>query len=178
MKRGNELGIKPIKCKNREGTEDIRKIHMEINNLLYENSGKYINHQLALDIYEELCKKGLELKSLNVPERAKAKQTELLDKLRDIIKTLKPYKEIGDDWTSEEDIECVQKTINFWLAQHIKNKKQYETDYDLLFSALKENKRIWQFARFFVASGIKFQSFKDANEELLKMINTKFVARL
>jgi len=107
---GRTIGVMPIKLENREGTDKLKELIYEINDHLYANSGRYLFQNQAEHLYDVLCDCGKRVAALQVPDRANAKKSELLTKLRTICNSLKNYKTQSQN---SEDLEQMQKAINW-----------------------------------------------------------------
>ena len=165
---GKTLGITPIKCEAKEGTDKIKEIHYAVNDILYENSGKYIFQPMAERIYNQLCDYGKQLASLQVPDRANAKKSELLSKLRTVCNSLKVYK--GQNQTSE-DLKEMQAAINWLLHRFIEAKPTLTPEQALKF--LKETKEMRDYV-FPWDEDLKTGNLVKMNTQLINFITEKY----
>lgn len=172
MKNGKELGLEVIKCQNKQGSEGIRKIHEEINDVLYPNTYKYIDQELAIDMYTKLCDCGKRLSELKVPEGALAKKKELLSELRKRCMVLKDYKNIQN---TVEDTPQMQKVVNFFLHQWIEQKNKQLTS-EIILKYLKESKRIYNAFKKW-DEHLNLEMLAKANGEMLRCIEITFSIR-
>lgn len=163
IKKLVELGITPLKCENKEGTENLREIHHRINDIIYPNGGKYIDRKLKEDIYSQLVEEGKKLNDLKVTERAEPKKKELLEKLRKVCLSLKSY----DAYLDPTDTPFAQKTINYFIHQFITVKK--EITMDIAYTFYKESYRLWE--AFNSLEQVNMTSLKGVNNELLEILN-------
>lgn len=172
MKKGVDLGLVPIKCENKTGTESLKTIHHRINSILYSNTYRYIDQALAIEMYRNLCGLGKELGELEVPDAAKPKKGEILEALRKCCLALKDYRKIPN---TVEDAPDIQKNIGWWLHEYItaKNEGKFDKNPDLALEYVKESKRLYDVA-FPFAEHIKLDTLTKGNQELLGMINSKY----
>lgn len=170
MKLGIELGLKPLKTENREGTEALREVHHNINGILYQNTYRYIDPKLAGAMYDQLVALGKKLNETSVPEKARAKKEELLSKLRMICKTLgeERKKVLGLD-----DVPQMQKAINGYLHTYITAKTEDRLDDDTVLMLLEESKRLYN-TYYNWAESLKTDTLIKSNSELLSIFEKKY----
>lgn len=173
MKKGNELGIKVIKCENREGTDKLKALHYQINDILYKNTGKYIDQKLAYSLYTDLCGLGVQLDELEVPERAREKKKELLGKLRSICMTLKEYRKQP---LTMEDVPLMQKALNWFIHEYIEDKKDDNIKPEKVLELLVESRRLWD-AFCAYEQHLKTDTFIKVNGELVRWFDSKYGIR-
>lgn len=165
---GKSLGLTPIKCEAKEGTDKLKEIHYQINDVLYKNSGKYIFQQHAERLYDQLCDYGKRLASLEVPDRAAQKKSELLTKLRTVCNSLKVYKKQAQ---TSEDVKEMQSAIN-WLLHRFIEAKDNITDEQAL-ELLKETKELSN-AVYPWEEELKLTNLVKMNRQLINHITTKY----
>jgi len=164
MKQGNEIGLAPISCKNKEGCEALKALHFRVNDILYAHTYRYIFPATAARLLDSLTSLGVELKDLQVPDKARAKKDEILNALRTICRNLKEYIHIP---ITEEDNEAMQKAVNLQIHKCIKAKPSLTPEKTL--ELLLENKqlasdaaRYWQ--------NLKTVSFIKIQNELTQIL--------
>lgn len=173
MKKGSELGISPIKCEAKEGTDKLKTLHFQINDILYKNKGKYIDQKLAYSLYTDLCALGVQLDELEVPERARAKKKELLGKLRSICMTLKDYRKQPQ---TMEDVPQMQKAFGFFVHCYIEAKKNDNIKPEEVLGMLVESRRLYDaFLPF--SEHLELATFIKVNGELLRWFESKYSIR-
>lgn len=165
---GKSLGLSPIKTENKEGTDKLKEIHYQINDVLYKNSGKYIFQHHAERLYDQLCDYGKRLASLEVPDRAAQKKSELLSKLRTICNSLKVYKK---QTQTSEDVKEMQSAVN-WLLHRFIEAKDNITDEQAL-ELLKETKELSD-AVYPWEEELKLANLVKMNRQLINLITTKY----
>jgi hypothetical protein len=173
LKQGKQLGITPIKCEQKEGTDKLKDLHYRINDILYSNSGKYIDKALAQSLYGDLCGLGVELDALEVPERARAKKTELLGKLRTVCMNLKDYRKQPQ---TIEDTQLMQAAINWVVHLCIDAKEKNELTPEKVLELLKETKRVYEAFKPF-EEHLKTDTLIKLNGELVNNIDTNLGIR-
>jgi hypothetical protein len=168
LELGKSIGITPLKCEAKEGTDKLKELHYAINEQLYKYSGKYIFKAQAERLFTQLCDYGKKLASLEVPDRASAKKSELLGKLRTVCNSLKTYK--GQNQTSE-DVPLMQKAINFLLHRYIEAKDTLTPEQALEF--LKETKELRDYV-YPWDEGLKTGNLVKMNTQLITFITEKY----
>lgn len=163
MKKGTEIGIRPIKCENKEGSDKLRDVHMRINAILYINAGKYIDPKLANTMYKDLCAIGVELDELEVPERAREKKKELLGKLRTVCMALKDYRKQP---MTADDVPLMQKALGFFIHNYIEAKQKDDITPQQVLDLLVESRRLWD-AYLPFAESLRTDTFIKVNTELV-----------
>lgn len=168
MKKGNELGLTIIKCQNKTGTDNLKDLHRRINAILYVNMYRYIDQQLACDIYTELCGIGKDLSDLKVPESARAKKEELLGELRKRCTVLKDYKKIPN---TVDDVPQMQAVINYTVHICVEAKNNNNITPEEVLGLIKETKRVYNaFSPF--EEHLKIETLVKFNGELIRYIET------
>lgn len=119
MKTLKEIGLPPIKLKNKYGDKNIDNILKEINELLYFFNYKYVNQTAKEYLLKMLIQFGIELKNIDQPlaKKSSSKKDELIEILRKYYTTLRIY-------YPDEDIELEQKMSKMMVAQYIRHKKE------------------------------------------------------
>lgn len=173
LKQGKQLGLTPIKAENKEGTDKLKDLHYRINDILYVNAGRYIDQALAQSLYKDLCGLGVELDALEVPERARAKKTEILGKLRTICTNLKSYRK---DTQTLEDVPLMQKAINWTVHVCIDAKEKGDLGPERALELLKETKRVYEAFKPF-EEHLKTDTLVKLNGELVNNIDTNLGIR-
>jgi len=168
LTQGKSLGVSPIKCEAKEGTDKLKDLHYRINDLLYRNCGRYLFKPQAEELFQNLCALGKELSALEVPDRARPKKDELLSKLRIICNSLATYRH--QEQTSE-DIPLMQKTVNWWLHQYIAAKASMDTNKAL--ELLAESKTLHDCV-FKWEESLKLANLVKANHELAAFITNQY----
>lgn len=165
MKRLEELNINPIKCEHKQGTEKLKALHYSANEVIFKYHKRYINAVIAAKIYKAFITIGKDIKDLEVPDSAKAKQRELLDILRGYCKIISGYK--PDDNNYEF---AASKTMQFALSQYLydKDKGKLKDPLQVLkhLNNIKEIREEW--SKYPITNK---KALCTANAELLEMIN-------
>ena len=119
MKTGKEIGLLPIKLKNKYGSKEIDNLQKEINELLYFFYFKYVNKTAKNYLLQMLIQFGIDLKNIDQPlaKKSSSKKDELIEILRKYYTTLKAY-------YPDEDIELEQKMSKMVVSQYLKAKKE------------------------------------------------------
>lgn len=181
MIKYEELGVKPIITENKQGSDNIRDIHIKINKILYFYAKKYADNLTAQEIINNLTIYANQLKQL--PNNKK--KDEIIDKLRIIVKSLIIFKN-NFKWNNiNETIVALQSTINYSLYIWVKFKKEHPnknyTNNDILTIA-EENKRIFfnmikPFLELFPnnKNNLKLNQFISLQNELLNILNNNLI---
>ena len=156
--------MNPVKTTSKEGTESLKNIHYRVNDILYAHTYRYIFPATAARLLDSLTPLGVELKDLQVPEKAAPKKDEILRALRAICRSLK---ECIHTPVTEEDYEAMQKAVNLQIHRCIKAKPTLTPEKTL--RLLLENKelasdaaRYWQH--------LKTTSLVKIQDELLQIL--------
>lgn len=165
---GRSLGLSPIKTEHKEGTDKLKEIHFQVNEVLYQNSGKHIFQHHAERLYNQLCDYGKRLASLEVPDKANPKKSELLSKLRTICNSLKVYKKQAQ---TSEDVKEMQAAVNFLLHRFIEVKDNITDEQVIDF--LKEIKELYD-AVYPLEEDLKLTNLVKMNRQLINHITTKY----
>lgn len=167
MKKGFELNLNIVKPQHKEGTDKLKELHYKVNDVMFNYNKQYIAPKTAERLFSLLCKYGVSIKDLELPQRAIEKRDEILSALRDACNSLKNYK---DNYkTTTEDKSQAQKTLNYAVSQYLTKKEEY-TDEDYL-KALRRNKTLYTE---YNTEGLKTTAFKKMQAECLEHINSKF----
>lgn len=140
MKKGNELGIEPLTIKLKgQGLPNKAINHIyAINDILYDNSKRYISPAMAKRIYDTLCAEASALKETNVPTSDTIKM-KVLEELRTLCKNLISYSR-KYQWT-ENDVAAVKSTISYQVSMYLKERE--DEGFNVL-AYLKRNKEVWE----------------------------------
>lgn len=162
------LGLTPIKCENREGTEALKKIHYAINDVLYVNAGKYLFKPQAEKMYETLVNYGKELKDLEVPEKAQPKKNEILAELRTRCNSLKVYKQNNQ---VSEDVPEMQRAVNWTIHLWIEAKDSMtpEKALELLRESKTVHDLVWPWSE-----DLKLSELVKMNHKLVSYLEGEF----
>lgn len=168
---GKTLGLTPIKTNAKEGTESLKKIHFQINDVLFAVAGKYLFRNQAANAFDKLCALGKELKELDVPEKARPKKAEILEQLRVRCNSLKQYKQQNQ---TLEDVETMQKALGFEIHKFIEQKDNLTPEKAL--ALLAETKELYD-CIFPFEEKLKVENFIRVNTQLLDYISKTFGIR-
>ena len=173
LKQGIDIGVNPIKCDSKEGTEKLKELHHQINDILYNNRYKYIDQKLANTMFTALCDLGVKVDELEVPERAMAKKKELITKLRTVCKALQSYRK---ERQTVEDVPLMQKALGWFAHTYIVAKQQDEINPKQVLDMLIESRRLWDaFCPF--EQHLNTATFVKINGELLRWFESKYSIR-
>lgn len=172
LNQGQTLGLVPIKCENKEGTDKLKEIHHDINDILYRTRYAYIFKRDANDIYTRLCAYGKDLAGLEVPDRAKAKQEELLAKLRVVCNSLNVYRKQDQTF---EDVDKMDKALGFFTHRFIEIKDNIT--FEKATELLKESKELYNNVYPFAERLSKIENFIRCNTQLLTWIQSEYGIR-
>lgn len=165
MKKINEIGVSIIKCKNKQGTDNLKELHYKINDLLYKNANTYAIKSIAIYIEKQLVEYGIELNNLQVPDSAKAKKNEILAALRDMVINLRKYLAEYNVNPNEEK-QAATAILKYRLSNYIKSKQTLTTDQ--IIALLEENKTIYDLLQ------VEYEPFRKMQDELIQILNKKF----
>ena len=180
MIKYEELNLKPISTENKQGTDKIRDIHIQINKLLYFYAKKYADPKTAQDIIEDLTIYAKQLQDL--PQNNK--RDEIINKLRDIVKSLIQFKKSFKWSNNPNTIDAIQRTINYAVRNWVDLKNNYSKEnnvYQKILELIIENSRIYtNILKPFIETypekynDIKFDNFIILQGELFGKLQNQF----
>ena len=156
----NEI-INVISCQHKETNEEIKKIHYEINSLIFNRLKHRITDSSNKYLQAKLIEKGIELNILKVTEKLVPKQREILEHLRKILHLLKANSHLNEDYSGESEQKYL---VYFYLKE--KNGITIEKVFNYLLK-IKELEEEYQ-------PKVLVKSFQKAKEELLQFVNQYF----
>jgi hypothetical protein len=168
IKKLSEMGIAPIKCENKIGNDKLKELHYKVNQTIFFYSKKFINKAIKAKLMDIWSTVGLEIKNLDVPQSAKAKKEEILQKLRERFTLLLQYK-----------TDLIEEKLNYGAMQTMKYQVStylYKKDHNTLQTPEQIIELLNEFKT--VASDWKEinkskwpQSFIKAKDELLQRLS-------
>jgi hypothetical protein len=180
MIKYEELNIKPISTENKKGTDKIKDIHYKINELLYFYSKKYADPTTAQDIINDITLHANQLKEL--PDNPK--RDEILNKLRDMVKSLIHYKKSFKWENNPNTVDAIQRTLNYAIRNYValkeKNLNSNELYYNILYLILENHRIYYNILKPYIDTfpqrynDIKFENFIILQSELLSKLQTCF----
>lgn len=168
MKVGKEIGLLPIRLENKIGCEELRKIHFKINDLLYDHCTRLISYDCASILSDAFCEIGIELKALEVPNKAEPKKNELLAKLREKVLLLRKYKNSTDSIATKTDNSRIYKRC---LAKYMRIKDQESLE--LYIECLQENLKAYHNG-LYGADHATLRELRTLQEEIVDQIGKLF----
>lgn len=132
MLRGEEIGIKPIKCENKVGNDCLKDYLYKLNDLFFPMAKRYISSKAKTRLMTALKDVCVQLSTTEFPNACIPKKNEILNKCRVMYKNLSEYE--SDDNESQM---CA--VIKYKTSMYLKNKP--EEDEDIL-KVMRENKEI------------------------------------
>lgn len=132
MLRGEEIGIKPIKCENKVGNDCLKDYLYKLNDLFFPMAKRYISSKAKTRLMAALKDVCVQLSTTELPNACMPKKNEILNKCRVMYKNLSEYE--SDDNESQM---CA--VIKYKTSMYLKNKP--EEDEDIL-KVMRENKEI------------------------------------
>ena len=82
-----------IKCEAKACNDALRELHHKANEIIYNHSQQYAFPRNVQTVMDDLTNTFLEIKGLEVPHTTKAKKEEILQKGREMIRSLRQYKQ-------------------------------------------------------------------------------------
>lgn len=136
--KGNEILVQPVKFENHRSNDELDKIIYKVQDLLYFYATKEIVYTAKSDILLRLERYAKEVKAVECDEKVQPRKDELLTNMRKIFKSVRnyevhPYK--------KEDVETVQKLIQYLIAKSIKAKTG---DMDTIVKQMEENRKAYK----------------------------------
>lgn len=164
MKLGREIGLAPIKSEFKEGNEELKVLHYNINDILYRYSIKYIPQSLAPNLIAKLESNFYALEKM---KSNKAK--DIFNQLRFITKNLRNYYE--NYQVSDKDVEQALKTAKFQLSTYLK-KNLNTTPSGQILQLLEQNRGVYQY--YLKPLSIDYKPFSKMQSELLSELTKRY----
>lgn len=120
-----EKGINIIKCENKEGNENLKKIHYQINEIFYNALKTPANKPMALNMMKQLEVLAKELKEVECKPSHVKKKNEILEKLRNNYKVLMG---ISISNNRENDNKAINTIAKYRLSQQIRVRRGDNVD--------------------------------------------------
>lgn len=168
MKNLTELGLDIIKCENKNGTDAIKTIHYQVNNIIMKNKYRLQSEKSAKRILDFLIANGVELNNLQVPQSAEAKKQEILKKLKSYCLILKRYMISKDTFESQGG---VQKIVNYMVGSYLNQKDEKYNNVESILEYLQDMKNV---AEDYDFNGVNTTKFKQLNEEILNDLTARY----
>jgi hypothetical protein len=156
----NEI-INVISCNHKETNEEIKKIHYEINSLIFDRLKHRITDNSNKYLQAKLIQKGIELNNLKLTEKFIPKQQEILEKLRKILHLLKKNYPLNEDYSGESE----QKYLVYFYL-----KEKSGITIDKVFNYLLKIKELEEEYQ----PKVLVKSLQKTKEELLQFVNQYF----
>lgn len=172
LTKGETLGLVPIKCENKEGTEKLKEIHHGINDVLFGFRFKYIFQRDADNIFTKLCTYGKDLSGLEVPDKAKPKKNELLEKLRVICNSVNVYRKQSQ---TIDDVDKMDKALGYFVHDFIDKKDNLTLE--TATALLRESKELYDNVYPFAEHLTKIENFIRCNTQLITWIQNEYGIR-
>lgn len=132
MLRGEEIGIKPIKCENKVGNDCLKDYLYKLNDLFFPMAKRYISSKAKTRLMTALKDVCVQLSTTEFPNACIPKKNEILNKCRVMYKNLSEYE-------SDNNESQMCAVIKYKTSMYLKNKP--EEDEDIL-KVMRENKEI------------------------------------
>lgn len=154
-----------IKTQAKEGNAKIQSLHYQINDILYKYSWRYIAPATANRLYSELGQLGKQLSEIDVTDRVKAKQEEILDNLRSILVALRSYAKTYT-WIADDERQ-VTASLRCYLSRYLKDRDNLD-----VVDCLKDNKQLWEemYLQCPYRTNVKTEKYIAMQNELLDKI--------
>lgn len=136
--KGNEILVKPVKFENHRSNDELDKIIYEFQDLLYFYATKEIVVYAKCDILDSIEKMANRVKDIECDDKVQPRKDELLTAMRKIYKSVRNY---GVHPYKKEDVEIVQKLIQYLIAKSIKAKAGTMDD---IVKQMEENKKAYK----------------------------------
>ena len=158
-----------IKTQAREGNAKIQSLHYQINDILFKYSWRYIAPATAKRLYSELGQLGKQLSELDVTDRMKAKQEEILNDLRSILVALRSYAKTYT-WIADDEKQ-VNASLSCNLSRYLKDRDNLD-----VVDCLKDNKQLWEemYLQCPYRTNVKTAKFKEMQQELLDKLTQTY----
>ena len=122
MKKFNEImNFTVIRCEAKVGTEALRELHYQANEIIFKYNMQFAFPQNAKQAAKQLTEVFVKIKDLDVKDAAKDKKNEILDKGREIVKSLNEY---TTNFKYDDTCVCaIESMCKYQLSNYLKNKE-------------------------------------------------------
>jgi Tfp pilus assembly PilM family ATPase len=122
MKKFNEImNFTVIRCEAKVGTEALRELHYQANEIIFKYNMQFAFPQNAKQAAKQLTEVFVKIKDLEVKDAAKDKKNEILDKGREIVKSLNEY---TANFKYDDTCVCaIESMCKYQLSNYLKNKE-------------------------------------------------------
>lgn len=177
-KLGKELGLTAVRPEHHQQKEEkVESILMEINDVIYFWSYRYLNCKARDYVLKQFEVMGNKMKDAEQTERV----SDILQQLRKNYKILRSYSPEKDGVPNKDSLEVYTKTVNRQVALYVKAKEEHEGDIpdNLVLKMLQENELIYQLfvIPFFnqkLGVTLSVKKFADMQNELLRHLGDKY----
>lgn len=122
MKKFNEImNFTVIRCEAKVGTEALRELHYQANDIIFSYNMQFAFPKNVEQAIKQLTEVFVKIKDLDVKDAAKDKKNEILDKGREIVKSLNEY---TTNFKYDDTCVCaIESMCKYQLSNYLKNKE-------------------------------------------------------
>ena len=122
MKKFNEIkNFTAIRCEAKVGTEVLKELHYQANEIIFKYNMQFAFPHNAKQAAKQLTEVFVKIKELEVKDAAKDKQIEILDKGREIVKSLNEY--TANFKYDDTCVGAIESMCKYQLSNYLKNKE-------------------------------------------------------
>lgn len=133
MKKFNEVkNFTSVRCDAKVGTEALKDLHYQANEIIFRYNMQFAFPRNVQQATEQLTEVFVKIKDLEVKDAAKEKQTEILAKGREIVKSLKEY--VKNFKYEDSCVNAIESMCKYQLSKFLKDKENltFATGIELL----------------------------------------------
>lgn len=174
MEIGNNIGVMPIKFDNHQSCDSLDKLIYQFNDLTYFYSKKPISYLAKQDLLSTIESIGKETAELAFSKHGiEPRREEFLKKMRETYKSLRNH---PTGAIKKEDVDDVQKVINYCVSTSIKAKNGTTAD---MLKQLEINKKCYDiyiqpFIQAKLGVSLVLKNFCGIQREMLDKIKEKY----
>ena len=172
--KGNEILVTPVKFENHRSNDALDEVIYELQDLLYFYATKEIVVYAKCDILDTIEKLANKAKEIECDDKVQLRKDELLTNMRKIYKSVRSY-EVHP--YKKEDVEIVQKLIQYLVAKSIKAKSG---NIEQMLKQMEENKKAYKiyvkpFLELKLGVMLHTGNFIKIQNELLQLLGKKYM---
>ena len=122
MKKFNEIkNFTAIRCEAKVSTGVLKELHYQANEIIFKYNMQFAFPHNAKQAAKQLTEVFVKIKELEVKDAAKDKQIEILDKGREIVKSLNEY--TANFKYDDTCVGAIESMCKYQLSNYLKNKE-------------------------------------------------------
>ena len=122
MKKFNQIeNFKTISCEAKVSTDELKALHYQANDIIFSYNMQFAFPKNVEQAIKQLTEVFVKIKDLDVKDAAKDKKNEILDKGREIVKSLNEY---TANFKYDDTCVCaIESMCKYQLSNYLQNKE-------------------------------------------------------